>query len=125
MNSEPCSLEELLRRSRHALVVGVGGGGDVVGALAAARFLELMGLTFTLGGLSWERLVHDPVPGPRKLSEVRNVAVLHPYAWMANRESQTRTAVLFAESHMAAAISRDVLLIDINGGANGVVDGLE
>src|SRR5512145_3460453 len=86
MNSEPCSLEELLRRSRHALVVGVGGGGDVVGALAAARFLELMGLTFTLGGLSWERLVHDPVPGPRKLSEVRNVAVLHPYAWMANRE---------------------------------------
>lgn len=125
MNSEPCSLEELLRRSRHALVVGVGGGGDVVGALAAARFLELMGLTFTLGGLSWERLVHDPVPGPRKLSEVRNVAVLHPYAWMANRESQTSTAVLFAESHMAAAIRRDVLLIDINGGANGVVDGLE
>jgi hypothetical protein len=102
----------------------VGGGGDVVGALATARFLEFLRLKFTLGGVSWERLVYDPVPGPRKLSEVRNVAALHPFAWMANRDSQTDTGVLFAESRMAAALGREVLLIDINGGVKGVVDGL-
>jgi hypothetical protein len=125
MTSITTSLEELLRASTHALVVGVGGGGDVVGALATARFLEFVGPRCILGGVSWERIVYDPVPGPRKLSEVRNVAVLHPFAWMANRNSQTDTGVFFAESLMAAAIGQDVLLIDINGGVKGVVDGLE
>lgn len=118
------SLEDLVRSSSRALIIGVGGGGDVVGALVTARFLEFCGLEFVLGGLSWERNMYDPIPGPRKLSEVLNVRVLHPFAWMANPESQTSTGVFFAESKMAAAIGREVLLLDINGGASGVVAGL-
>jgi hypothetical protein len=125
MNPSPKSLEELIRSSSRALVIGVGGGGDVVGALAAARFLEFCGLQFVLGGLSWERFVIDPIPGPRKLSEVENVRVLHPYAWMANPETRTNTGVLFAESKMAAARGQEILLVDINGGVKGVVEGLE
>jgi hypothetical protein len=119
------SLETLIRASSRALVVGVGGGGDVVGALAASRFLEFCGLEFILGGLSWERNVYDPIPGPRKLGETRNVRVLHPFAWMANADSHTDTGVFFAESRMAAVIGSDVLLVDINGGVTGVVEGLE
>jgi hypothetical protein len=119
------SLEDLIRTSSRALVIGVGGGGDVVGALAAARFLEFCGLEFLLGGLSWERSVYDPIPGPRNLGEVRNVRVLHDYVWMGNGESQTNTGVPFAESRMAAVQGKEVLLIDINGGVRGVVDGLE
>ncbi|MBI2228995.1 MAG: DUF1152 domain-containing protein, partial [Deltaproteobacteria bacterium] len=115
----------MIRASSRALVIGVGGGGDVVGALAAARFLEFCGLEFVLGGLSWERSVYDPIPGPRKLSEVRNVRDLHEYAWMANGNSQTTTGVPFAESKMAAVQGQEVLLIDINGGVKGAVDGLE
>jgi hypothetical protein len=118
-------LEDLIRSSKRALVVGVGGGGDVVGALATARFLDFCGLEFVLGGLSWERSIYDPIPGPRKLSEVRNVRVLHDYAWMANGDSQTTTGVFFAESKMAAVQGQEVLLIDINGGVKGAVDGLE
>ncbi len=125
MNAAPDSLEDLIRASSHALVVGVGGGGDVAGALATARFLQFLGLNFTLGGLSWERIVYDPVPGPRKLSEVRNVRVIHPFAWMANPMSRTETGVAFAESRMAAVIGEEVLLIDINGGVQGVVDALK
>ena len=124
MTSATISLEDLLCASSRALVVGVGGGGDVVGALATARFLEFLKLEFILGGVSWERSEYDPVPGPRKLSEVRNVRVLHPYAWMANAESQTDTGAFFAESRMSALISEEVLLIDINGGVKGSVDGL-
>jgi hypothetical protein len=125
MNSASPSLEDLLHASSHALVVGVGGGGDVVGALAAARFFEFLGLKFTLGGLSWERIVYDPVPGPRQLSEVHQVRALHPRAWMANAASQTDTGVFFAESRMAAALATEVLLVDISGGVAGVVDGLD
>jgi len=125
MSSASQSLEDLIRASTRALVIGVGGGGDVVGALAAARFLEFCGLEFVLGGLSWERNVYDPIPGPRRLSEVRNVRVLHSFAWMANAESQTTTGVSFAESKMAALHKKEILLVDINGGVKGVVDGLE
>jgi hypothetical protein len=124
-DSQSQSLEDLIRASTRALVIGVGGGGDVVGALATARFLEFCGLEFVLGGLSWERNVYDPIPGPRKLSEVRNVRVLHPFAWLANAESQTDTGVHFAESKMAAVHKQEILLVDINGGVKGVVDGLE
>ena len=77
------SLETIIRSASRALVIGVGGGGDVVGALAVARFLEFCGLEFFLGGLSWERSVYDPIPGPRKLCETRNVRALHEFAWLA------------------------------------------
>jgi hypothetical protein len=44
---------------------------------------------------------------------------------MAGRDSQTDTGAFFAESRMSAALAREVLLIDINGGVSGVVAGLE
>lgn len=125
MDSSPQSLEDLIRSSSRALVIGVGGGGDVVGALAAARFLGFCGLGFTLGGLSWERYVFDPIPGPRSLGEVENVRVLHPYAWMANAQTRTTTGVYFAESRMAAIQGNEILLVDINGGVKGAVEGIE
>ncbi|HEY7166423.1 MAG TPA: DUF1152 domain-containing protein [Candidatus Binatia bacterium] len=125
MNSIADSLEEILRQSKRALVIGVGGGGDVVGALATARMLEFCGIEFMLGGLSWERYVLDPVPGPRSLDEVENARALHRYVWMANGQTRTKTGVYFAESKMAAIRETEVLLVDINGGVTGVVDGLE
>ncbi|HZD40664.1 MAG TPA: DUF1152 domain-containing protein [Terriglobales bacterium] len=118
-------MEDLLRAARRALVIGVGGGGDVVGALVAARYLEFCGLEFVLGGLSWERSVFDPAPGPRRLSEVENVRALHPHAWLANPRSRTRTGIYFAESKMAAFLGTEVLLIDINGGMTGTVEAIE
>ncbi len=125
MNSTPVSLEDLIRSTRRALVIGVGGGGDVVGALATARFLEFCGLDFVLGGLSWERSPIDPLPGPRSLEEVKDVRALHPYVWAANGLTRTRTGVYFCESKMAAIQRKEVLLVDISGGVNGVVEGLE
>lgn len=125
MSSSPPSLEDTIRDSSRSLVIGIGGGGDVAGALATARFLEFCGLEFVLGGLSWERRVFDPLPGPRMLSEVDNVRVLHQYAWMANCETRTKGGVYFAESRMAAFLAKEVLLIDISGGVKGVVAGLE
>ena len=119
------SLETTIRSSSRALVIGVGGGGDVVGALAVARFLEFCGMEFILGGLSWERSVYDPVPGPRNLCDTRNVRALHSCAWLANSQSQTATGVYFAESRMAAALGKEVLLLDINSGVAGAVHGIE
>jgi len=125
MQKSETSLEDLIRSSKRALVIGVGGGGDVVGALATARFLEFCGLECVLGGLSWERNVYDPIPGPRKLNEVRNVTPLHEFAWLANEQSQTTTGVPFAEAKMSGVLKQDILLIDINGGVNGTIEALD
>jgi hypothetical protein len=125
MSNVGVSLEEIIRASRHALVVGVGGGGDVVGALATARFLEFCGLSFTLGGLSWERSVYDPKPGPRRFSEIQGLKVLNPAVGMANGETQTHDGVRFAESKMATVCGQEIALIDINDGVKQVTEGLD
>ena len=42
-------------------MLGVGGGGDVVGALAIARICEVArDAEFVLGGVAWERIAIDP-----------------------------------------------------------------
>jgi hypothetical protein len=125
MNSQRVSLERLIRDSSHALVVGVGGGGDVVGALASARCLEFCGLRFTLGGLPWERFVYDPIPGPRSLLEIENVRIIHPQAWMVNETTHTHSGIRFTETEMAALYGWEVLHVDINAGVAGAVAGLE
>jgi hypothetical protein len=125
MQVQPASLETLIRDSSRALVIGVGGGGDVVGALATARFLEFCGLRFHLGGLSWERFVYDPQPGPRRLVEIEDVRILHPHAWMVNGNTHTHDGIRFTETEMAALYGWEVLHVDINAGVTGAVAGLE
>jgi hypothetical protein len=55
----------LLSCSRRPLVLGIGGGGDVVGALATAEVCRLHRAEPVVGGVTWERRPIDPQPGPR------------------------------------------------------------
>ncbi|MBS7247079.1 MAG: DUF1152 domain-containing protein, partial [Candidatus Freyarchaeota archaeon] len=54
------SLERLAESAKKALVLGIGGGGDVLGAFPTGRYLELLGVEVILGGVGWERIVYDP-----------------------------------------------------------------
>jgi hypothetical protein len=117
-------LEDLVRGASKALVLGVGGGGDIVGTIPTARFLELFGVSCVLGGLSWERFIYDPQPGTRTLEEVVQVQALAPTVWLANAQTTTRSGVRFAESDMAALYNTDTLLVDLSQGVPGVVLGL-
>src|SRR5919198_2071742 len=122
--ASPHQLETILRTARRALVLGVGGGGDVVGTIPTARFLELFGISCVLGGLSWERFVYDPQPGTRGLDEVTAVQPRAPTVWLANAQTATTTGVRFAESRVAELYGTETLLVDLSQGARGVVDGL-
>src|SRR5437763_937017 len=95
--------EGLLRRARRPLVVGRGGGGDVVEALATAEFTRLYdGAEPMLGGLSWERRTIDPVPGPRTAAEIEDARELAPGVMLAGETTRVRDReVFFAESRMA------------------------
>ena len=80
--------------------MGIGGGGDVVGALAAA---ELLGGGI-VGGLTWERRPVDPVPGPRTLDEVAGAQRLNDAVAMGARVPDEH----WRYCSEAAAASRDI-----------------
>jgi hypothetical protein len=103
-------------------VLGIGGGGDVVGALAIGRMCEALGTEFVLGGVAWERFAIDPHPGPRSINQIRNAEPLAPAAVMASAETATPEGVRFCEAGMAAHLGRPTVLIDITGGPGAVAE---
>jgi hypothetical protein len=105
-------------------VLGVGGGGDVVGALSAARLCQAFGAEFRLGGVAWERFPIDPYPGPRSLDQIRGGKQLGPAAVLADWNTTTPEGVPFAESRMADFICSDTVLLDITGGPASVAEGI-
>ncbi len=117
-------LHSIVRGARRALVLGIGGGGDVVGALALARICEELGTPFRLGGVSWERSVVDPRPGPRSVAEIRDARPLGDHAVLAGPSTSTPEGVLFSESAMAGHLGTDTVLVDPSAGAAGASEGI-
>jgi hypothetical protein len=118
--------ELLLRGARRPLVLGMGGGGDVVGALATAEFARIYdGAEPIVGGVTWERRPIDPVPGPRRASEIDGAQELAPGILLAGPDTRVRDRdVFFAESRMASVLGQQTVLVDVNEGPRAVADGL-
>jgi hypothetical protein len=118
--------EAILRAARRPLVIGMGGGGDVVGALATAEAMRCYDDADPLiGGLTWERRPIDPVPGPRRVDEIEGAWELAPGVLLAGPRTKVRGRdVHFAESRMAAFLGRPTLLIDIHAGSAAVAGSL-
>lgn len=94
------------------LVVGIGGGGDVVGAMACAEIARGLGLEAAVGGLTWERLVVDPLPGPRTLAELRDARILNEAVALAGPQTTGPGGFRFAEARVAELTGTDVVLVD-------------
>jgi hypothetical protein len=118
------SLEKLIRKSKRAILIGIGGGGDIVGTIPTARLLGMFNIECILGGLPWERSVYDPIPGPRIVDEIRNLRPLNGTVWFASKDTVTMTGVRFAETQIAEIYGIETLLVDITKGREGVVEGL-
>jgi hypothetical protein len=118
--------ELLLRGCRRPLVIGMGGGGDVVGALATSEPARVYDSAEpVLGGLTWERRPFDPVPGPRSASEIAGAEELAPGILLAGPDTRLRDRdVVFAESRMSEFLGQPTVLIDINAGPASVAEGL-
>jgi hypothetical protein len=105
-------------------VLGIGGGGDVVGALALGRRCEQLGTQFALGGVAWERFSRDPKPGPRPLDEIAGGRRVGDHAVLADPETATVDGVLFSEAYAAAHLGTETALIDVTGGPEGAAAGI-
>jgi hypothetical protein len=118
--------EAILRASRRPLILGIGGGGDVVGALATAEFSRLYdGAQPILGGLTWERSPVDPVPGSRSSDEIAGATELAPGILIAGGGTHVRdTGVVFSEARMSAFLQAGTVLIDVGVGPRSLAAGL-
>jgi hypothetical protein len=116
----------LMQAASRPLVIGIGGGGDVVGALATAELCRLEhGARPVLGGVSWERRPIDPSPGPRREEEIEGARRLGPGVLAASSETRVRGGeVRFAESRMAGVLGDETVLVDPTGGPATIARGL-
>ena len=105
-------------------MLGIGGGGDVAGALGVGRRCEQLGTPFVLGGVAWERMPVDPKPGPRPVSEIRDGDPLGKHAVLAGPRTATADGALFSEAQMARHLHNPTVLIDISDGVAGAAEGI-
>ena len=116
-----------LATAKRPLVLGIGGGGDVVGALAIAEHCRLFhGANPIVGGVTWERSVVDPEPGPRRSAEIENALEIAPGVLAASGETVIRDrGIPFAESRVAGMLGVQTVLVDVTIGPKAVAAGLE
>ena len=118
------TLEDAFERER-ALVIGLGGGGDIVGAVPTARLLERHGVETLLGGVAWEPAPADPTVGPTGFDDIHTIErVSETVAW-ASEDTRTTDGVVFAETGVARATGNRTLLVDLTAGLDGMIDGIE
>ncbi|MEA2125372.1 MAG: hypothetical protein QOI80_2154 [Solirubrobacteraceae bacterium] len=117
--------DELFGTARGVLAVGIGGGGDCVGASAVAHVAARAGLTARVGGVTWERRPIDPLPGPRHLDEIEGAEPLVAGAVLAGPETRGPGGFRFAESNLSRVRGEPVLLVDPNEGPRAVAAALD
>ena len=98
------TVPDALREARRPLCLGIGGGGDVVGALATAEHCRIeYGARPVLGGVTWERRPIDPEPGPRRSAEIEGARVLGSEAGAERRGADAERRASGADTERRAS----------------------
>lgn len=118
-------MHPLFGSASSVLSLGIGGGGDVVGALAVADLARAAGLGARVGGVTWERRPIDPIPGPRRLDELRGAELVNDTVALARPDTTGPGGFAFAESHMARFLAEPTVLVDPHGGPRALAAGLD
>ncbi len=114
-----------VRNGGKALILGIGGGGDILGALPTRNFLASIGFDCRMGGVAYERSRFDYKPGPRSLDEVENIVRINDTIGLASGETKTNYGLEFQVSGMSRFLCEETILVDITKGVEGVREGLE
>ena len=115
------------RDYRRILVVGAGGGGDVVTAAVFALKLRRIGLDVLVAAPPWERVVVDPVPGPIGLDEIMKFVYKGDgYLVVDGRSYCMRGGRKFSfqASNVASALHEPIYVYSLKGGVASAYRGL-
>lgn len=105
-------------QDKRVLVIGIGGGGDVVSTLPTCFDLERLGATTIPAGLTWKRMVHDPYGRPRPIEHFENCSVFNNLVAEANPQTRTYDGITHIEARVSAALdNRPIVMLDITPGS--------
>ena len=110
---------EILREIDKALLIGIGGGGDVVSTLIVADFFKLFDVECVHAGVVWERISRDPKPGPRSIEEIENCRIVNEcLAWVNGNSRINGLKPIVAQ--VSEFLGKEVVAVDITKGELGV-----
>ncbi|OYT26897.1 MAG: hypothetical protein B6V02_00905 [Thermoprotei archaeon ex4572_64] len=112
-------IEDIIGNADKVLVIGIGGGGDVIGSIPTYRLVITSGLEAILGAIPWERFVIDPNPGPISLEEFVNIERIGSSLAYANENSYAirgddRRVIVPQIVNVSKVLKVKGLIIDIN-----------
>jgi hypothetical protein len=85
---------------------------------------ESLGTEFELGGVSWERFVVDPHPGPRPLDEIAGGRRIADGVMLAAADTRSADDTTVSEAGMAGHLGRETVLIDVSAGPRTAAEGI-
>lgn len=120
-------LASLFEHKKRALIIGIGGGADVVSTLPIRRYLQTKNINSFIGGVAWQwAWTVDPKPGPRSINEIINCQkISDTVAIVDSKTFIPGTRGEYPESIISKLYNTRPLLIDITKGVKGIVYGLK
>ncbi|MGW7195831.1 DUF1152 domain-containing protein [Streptomyces chryseus] len=107
------------------LIVAAGGGGDAVAAAMLHTALYGDGDQAVILTYAWDRLLIDPVPGPRGADDFTGLEPLTPAVWKVPAEARPIAPAGSTLPRLAAELPHTIALIDPRHGAEGITRQLE
>ncbi|MEU0118460.1 DUF1152 domain-containing protein [Streptomyces bobili] len=107
------------------LIVAAGGGGDAVAAAMLHTALYGDGDQAVILTYAWDRLLIDPVPGPRGADDFTGLEPLTPAVWKVPSEARPIAPAGSTLPRLAAELPHTIALIDPRHGAEGITRQLE
>jgi len=106
-------MSKFLKKIKKALIIGIGGGADIVGTIPMKSYLEEHGIECYLGGLPWERYSIDPYPGPRSFSEIQKKRSFNKSICFITDKTLTKDGLQFSESKVANFVQNKIIFVNI------------
>jgi hypothetical protein len=90
--------------SQKVLLIGIGGGGDILGTLPTCFDLKRLGAIPILAGLAWKRVEHDPKGGPRAIKEFESTKQFNECIGLVTPDSNLGNGIKHIEADLAALL---------------------
>lgn len=117
-----------VRPPKAVLLLGMGGGGDVVSCVHLSRLFRLMGSRVVLGSVPYERPLVDPTPGPVSVGDLKGaLEVGDHWALAGPGTTAVRGGREFRPQavRLSSVLGEPVYLVDLYGGPRGVTAALK
>lgn len=123
-------LEQILN-SKKTLLIGIGGGGDIIGTIPTARFLKQQGIQVEIAGITWKRKSHDPLGRPRPREHFTKTGPGNEIIWQVKPEAKIKQdaphpeAKTHIENTLAKYAPYNISTVNVTDGAQTVKQGLQ